>query len=358
MTVLMRIASALLHASLALYPARYRHKYGEERACIFQLALEEAATGGWLRLLTFCARELRDLPLALLQEHGKEWRLRMNSIQVSPSPMDDNLSGRQYFLFLVPFLAVLTLPLRTWIGSRFWAIPILVLLISTLILVVAGLTKSLPRWALPSWGLALSIINLLLLQIGYTIPGLFQLKAFLWTDFIPGRVLYALISNVLSMLPTVLLLVILAWLSNYLPVLSMFRQRLGRDWTLLPFLLYATNLLDPFYADSYGGLEPYQLLFTLILAGGAWFYLRTSQLPHRLTALLVATVLSGLVLALGIYLLYPLQAWVNDGFTHFPRWWEGMGPLLDTLVMLGWIYLVAAFGKSLSQGELRKMTAN
>jgi len=358
MITLMRIASALLHASLVLYPARYRLKYGEERACIFQLALEEAASGGWLRLLTFCARELRDLPLALLREHSKEWRLRMNGFQRSPSPMDDNLSGRQYLLFLIPFMAVLTLPLRSWIGSKFWVIPILVLLISTLILVVAGLTKSLPRWALPSWGLALSIINLLLLQIVYAIPGLSQLKAFLWTDFIPGRVLYALILDVLGMLPTVLLLIILAWLSNHLPILSTFRQRLGRDWTLLPFLLYATNLLDPFYADPYRGLEPYELLFTLILAGGAWSYLRTSQLSHRLMTLLVATVLSGLVLALGIYLLYPLQAWANDGFTHFPRWWEGMGPLLDTLVMLGWIYLVAAFGKSLRQSELPNMVTN
>lgn len=357
MTALMRIASALLHALLALYPARYRREYGEERACILRLALEEAATGGWPRLLTFCARELRDLPLMLLQEHSKEWRHRMNGIQKSPSLVEDNLSGRQYLLFLIPFLAVLTIPLRTWIGSNYWAIPILVLLISTLILVIAGLTKSLPRWALPSLGLAISIVNLLLLQsVVYATPGLSQLKAFLWRDFIPGRVFYALILDVLSLVPTLLLLVVLALLSNKLPVLSTFRQRLGRDWTLLPFLLYASNLLDPFYADPYRGLEPYQLLFTLILAGGAWFYLQTSRLPHRLIALLVATLLSGLVLALGIYLLYPVQSWVNDTIIDFPRWWEGTMPLLGTLVMMAGIYLMATFGKLLRQGELPKMT--
>ena len=276
----------------------------------------------------------------------------MGDIQQINSLVDDNLSGRQLLLFLVPFLAVLIIPLRAWLGNNFWAIPILVLLVSTLILVIAGLSKSLPRWALPSLGLAISIINLLLLQsVVYATPGLGQLKAFLWTDFIPGRVLYALILSVLSLVPTMLLLAALALLSNLLPILSTFRKRLRQDWTLLPFLLYATNLLDPFYADPYRGLEPYQLLFTLILAVGAWFYLLTSRLPNRLMTLLVATLLSGVVLALGIYLLYPVQTWVNDAIIDFPRWWESMLPLLDTLITLAGIYLTAAFGKLLQRGE-------
>jgi len=58
-------------------------------------------------------------------------------------------------------------------------------------------------------------------------------------------------------------------LSKDLPALSALRRRLGWDWTLLTFVLYTVNLLAPFYADEYRGLEPYQLFFLLILAGGA-----------------------------------------------------------------------------------------
>lgn len=358
MTFLVRIASKLLLASLLLYPVRYRREYGEERASILQLALDESASSGWGPLLHFCGRELRDLPLSLIREHVKEWRLSMDEIQQTTSMPEDNLSARQYLFFLVPFLAVLAFPFRNWLGSNFWAIPIIGLLVSTLILLIAGLIKNLPRWALPSLGLALSILHLLLFQsLVFATPGLTQLKNFLWTDFIPGRMLYALILAILDMVPTLLLLVVLAYLANQLPILTTFRQRLGRDWTLLPFLLYASNLLDPFYADPYRGLEPFELLFILILAGGAWFYLRTSLLSNRLKTLLVATLLSGLVLALGIYLLYPAQTWANDVITDFPRWWEGMIPLLDTLVMLVGIYLIAVFGKFLHQDELPKMTS-
>ncbi len=357
MTSLARVASAILCSSLALYPARYRREYGEERIRVLQLALDDAAAVGWLRLLQFCAREWRDLPLALLREHSKEWRLRMESVHQISSPMDENLSGRQLLFFLVPFLAVLIIPLRAWIGANFWAVPMLGVLVITLILTITGLARSLPRWALPSLGLTISLANLLFFQnLVYATPGLSQLKAALWTDSMPERVLYALILSILHLVPTLLLLIFLAVLSSQLPFLSAFWQRLGWDWTALPFLLYATNLMDPFYADPYRGLEPYQLLFTLVLAGGAWLYLRVSRLRERLAVLLVATLLSGLVLALGIYLIYPFQSWVDDVVHDFPRWWEGMLPLLNALVMLAFLYLTAGLGKFLRQTKPVEMT--
>jgi hypothetical protein len=350
MTTLVGIVSALLHASLVLYPVRYRREYGEERASVLQLALEEAAAGGWLCLLGFCARELRDLPVALLREHSKEWRL---------APLtDENLSLRQLLLFLVPFLVVIIASLGEWFGSNFWVIPIPGLLAVAIIAVIAGLFKGLPRWALSSLGLVISIANLFTFNsvMVWAIPLWSWLKHFLWTNFIPGRMLYVLIAEVFSLMPIFAVLVTLTLLSFVLPFLSAFRGRLGRDWTLLPFLLYSTRLLAPFYADAYRGLEPYQILFTLIMAGGAWFYLRASRPASRMALLLVATVVSGLVLALGIYLIYPLQSWVIEARTGFPRWWEGLYPVLSMLAMLAVLYLTAALGVFMHREKLDSLT--
>jgi hypothetical protein len=358
MNTLVQVISTLLHASLALYPARYRCEYGEEHLCVLQLALDEAATGGWLRLLGFFAREWRDLPLALLREHSREWMLRTNGVLQTDS-MPENLSVRQLLLFLVPFLIVLIASLNEWFGINFWAIPILGLMAVVVVAVIAGFINGLPRWALSSLGLVISIVNLFTFNdlLNWATPSFDWLRHFLWTDSIPARMLYVVIIEVFSLMPTFIVLVALALLSCVLPALSSFRQRLRQDWTLLPFLLYSTRLLAPVYADAYRGLEPYQLVFTLVIAAGAWFYLRTSRLLNRMALLLVATLLSGLVLALGIYLIYPVQTWVIEAITSFPRWWEGLYPLLSMLAALAVLYLMAAVGVSLHQDKLESLTS-
>lgn len=360
MMSLKRIVSALLHASLALYPARYRREYGEERASVLQLALEDSAAEGWLSLLGFWAREWRDLPMELLHEHSGEWKLRMHSTNPAGSQLDESLSVRQLLLFLAPFLVVFITPLIEWIGINFWAIPILGLLAVVVVAVIAGFIKGLPRWALSSLGLVISIVNLFTLNnlMVWATPFFSWLRHFLWTDSIPARMLYVVIIEVFSLMPTFIALVALALLSCVLPALSSFRQRLRQDWTLLPFLLYSTRLLAPLYADAYHGLEPYQLVFTLVIAAGAWFYLRTSRLLNRMSLLLVATLLSGLVLALGIYLIYPVQTWVIEAITSFPRWWEGLYPLLSMLATLAVLYLMAAVGVSLHQEKLESLTSS
>jgi hypothetical protein len=358
MTLLLRITFALLHGLLALYPARYRREYEEERACVLQLALKDASKGGLPRVIQVCAREMRDLPSALLREHYKEWRLRMNGVRRSTPLAEWGPSGRQLALFLVPFLIVLIVPLGNWFKVVLSPIPALVLLAVVLALGIIGLVKGLPGWALPSVGLAMSLLKLLFfIQWVYEIPGLTQLKNTLWTDFMPQRVLYALIVSILSWLPTVLLLVVIALLVTWLPGFSILRQRLQQDWTLLPFLLYATNLLTPLYADAYRRFEPYQLLFVLMMAGGAWYSLWTSRLRYRLIALLTVTLLSGLVLALGIYQIYPLQTWADDVVHDFPRWWEALQPLLDTLALLGALLTLAVFGRLLGGSERQRGAA-
>jgi hypothetical protein len=363
-TILIHLASVLLQGSLALFPPGYRREYGEEHACVLRLALAEAAGCGGLPLLHFIAREGRDLPLALFQAHQKEWKVSMNGIRQFTLPPGDALAGRQTLWFLLPFLVALVASFEGLIPVSFIAIPaaflFLGLLALVLVVAIAGIFKSLPLWALPSLGLVISLFNLVLLYSlspNYT-PGLSELKEVLWTGFMPGRVLYALIANIYSMAPGILLLAGVALLSTRLPALSAFRQRLGRDWTLLPLVVYTSNLITPFFYDPYRGREPYMLLFHLILLGGVWLYLRGSRAPARLAALLVATLLSGLVLSLAVYLLYPQQGWVISGTgAGFPRWWETLGPLLGTLVFLAALGLMAAFGSGLSQGARPEMAS-
>jgi hypothetical protein len=205
-------------------------------------------------------------------------------------------------------------------------------------------------------GLLIGVSGLLLLGAGG--PGLGDLKAILWTGFIPGRVLYGLIADFYRMVPAMLLLAGLALLSTRLPALSGFRQQLGRDWTLLPLMLYVGFLITPYFYDPYRGREPYALLFDLILLGGVWLYLRGSRPATRLAALLVATLLSGLALSLMVYLLYPHQDWVISGTgAGFPRWWETLGPLLEALAFLAALGLLAAFGSRLRQRARPEVTS-
>ena len=237
-------------------------------------------------------------------------------------------------------MAVLVIPVRNIIPGNFWLAPILGALGVSVALTIAGLAKRLPQWALPSLGLVISLANLLAFKsIMYGTPGLLQLKNFLWTDFIPGRVLYALIVALLGLVPSLLLL---AWLGRFI-----FRQSLGSGWTLIPFLLYVSNLMTPFFADPYQGLEPYQLLFTLVLAGGALVFIRASGPLLRLAALYLATLICGLILSLGIYQIYPLQSWVGEAGGGFPRWWDGLQPILATLALLAGLYLTTVIGKTL-----------
>lgn len=348
MTVLVRIVAALMYRFLSLFPPNYRREYQEERACVLRLALEERAAHGYLPLLRFCARELRDLPAAILRAHWREWRKKMNGSRQSASLSENGLKGWHLLWFVFPFLVTIIIPLAGLVGPGFW-IPSVPLLIITVIVAVAGFTRGVPRWALPSLGLAISLANLLIMQATFMRAGgsdlLVRLKAVLWTDVMVERVLYALISNAVYLAPAVLILLLLALVAITLPGLPLLRDQLAQTWTVLPFLLYTTSLLTPFITtDVYQGLALYQLLFLLLLVIGAWFYLRASRPAVQMAALLVATLLCGVVLSLGIYLVYPQQSWIYRAGA-FPRWWETLGPLLETAVRLAALVLLAVVAR-------------
>jgi hypothetical protein len=66
-----RIFGLLLH----LYPTKFQYEYGEELQSDFDRQLEEArSVSGW-EFLSVCLRELRDLPVNLLQTHLEKKRM-------------------------------------------------------------------------------------------------------------------------------------------------------------------------------------------------------------------------------------------------------------------------------------------
>lgn len=270
----------------------------------------------------------------------------MNAFLRSTFPPGETPSGRVLVWFLIPFLAMLVIPLAALTRSGFAAVPVVIGLLAALAVVVAGLARGLPRWSLPSLGLAISLLRLL--AFGFVMipfmPMLMVWKGALWADMTRGRVLYGLILSFIQTLPAVLALVILAALALTLPSLSAFRQRLAKDWTLLPLLLYASNLLAPIYMDEYHPFELYEIAFAAVLMVGAWLYLRNSRSWVRLAILLAGTLLAQFVIALGVYVTYPSQPWVSQVEADFPRWWETLIPVLDAVGLIGMMGVAAGLG--------------
>lgn len=265
-------------------------------------------------------------------------------MEISPQTIEKPLTFRQSALFMSPFVAFVFFSLSEMSQISWLVVPILGLMGLMLGIAIWGLVKKLPLWALPCWGVVLGVLKLFTTGLVYAMPGLGRLKALLWTDSSASRVLYALIMAFLEVLPSVLLLGGLALLVAWMPALAGWRRRLKQDWTLLPLLLYVANLWAPAYADAYRGMAPYEVAFTLILAAGIWPYLRAARPRVRMIMLLAATLLAGGVLAFSIYQLYPLQTWAQSTFTTFPRWWETLMPLLNTLALLVALCVLALFG--------------
>jgi hypothetical protein len=183
-------------------------------------------------------------------------------------------------------------------------------------------------WAIPSVGFLIGIASILIFQS--------------WINFLPplphfssvlGQVLGVAIDRLMFFGHLLLLSALLMLAAAWLPLLRPFYTGLRRDWSLLSLLLYGSMpLILLIVFDEYQGSAPYKIAGLLILAVGAWVFLRRSQPGTRLHALLVAVVLTMGLAGLGKYLLYPYQLW--SAHTTFPRWWEALVPLIEGAVLL------------------------
>ncbi len=113
-----------------------------------------------------------------------------------------------------------------------------------------------------------------------------------------------------------------------------FYQRLRDDWTLLSFIIYGTA---PFMLvisfDDYQNEEPYLFLSFLILAVGAWFYLRNKAPWKRFWSLFIGLALSMFTSAIGKGILYA-GPWPR------PKYFTWQTEMLSTIVLWGWLALI------------------
>ncbi len=280
MTPLARVVSTLLRRSLSLFPARYRREYGEERACVLQLALEEAAAEGWLLLMEFCAREWRDLPLALLREYGKEWRVRMEAdgshLESEREPGYTIWIGLLPFVLLGSMVALFEVP-REWGNQDLFLTLSGLLMFGGYLVILAGLLAgalaAFPRWSFPY--LIYGFIFALYISNAST-PGLVVFDIEMW-----GRELWGWRAWV----PLGVVILLIAFLNRYPgKLLVKLWGDVAKNWSRLTFGLY--GLLPLLMFISFDEMDnrfsfPGAVAGAILLLFGAFLYLRLKSPAWR-----------------------------------------------------------------------------
>jgi hypothetical protein len=320
---------------LKLFPKSYRAEYSNEIEFVIRQTLDRAVLQGRLPLLRMAWRERRDLPKAALRAHIKESKRRITESGAAGSPVDDPVVGWHLIIVFVPFLMALAIPSLNLAGrfvhlSDFEIVILLVGLLAVLmcLVIIAGFAKGLPRWSIPSAGLLICIIGYQIFTAWVEVtPPQFHLGSVSEEVFFTIGMGFIFYGHMLLL--SVVLVLAAAWVRPLRP----FYERVRWDWSLLSFMLYSGALVALLLMfGRYQGAELYQLAGFLILAVGAWVYLRLKQAKTRLSALLTAEAITMGLIGIGKYLLYPQQVWVVH--STYPRWWEALVPLIDGVTLL------------------------
>ncbi len=327
----------LYSALLRCYPPAFRGEFADEMCGTFSEALAEAAEVGFRAILQVMLKELRDLPPAAWQARRAE--RNDNGIDLQAW---DFLSKKELALALAAFAIPMAWIAANTSQSVLGPVAVLAGLAFLLVTLVAGIWRGFPRWSLPYLSLGISILGYLVL--------------FEWVaDLITPHLISRWMPNVMGESGRLLLQTFWAgflWLGlfaftfliiGFLALLRRFRPlylRIRQDWTLASFILYGEAMFALVVLfDEYRYEEPYAIASLLLLAGGAWLYLRNPLPWRRLLALLGALTLAMWVAALGKWLIVPQQRWV-EWFQRYPaqeeRWFEAGRTLLEW----GWMVVV------------------
>lgn len=314
---------------LQLYPRSFQAEFGEEMQSVLAAELAEAAKRGTAAVARVCWRELCDSPVAIIREHWRERRHMMDTQSLERA----SLWGVLAALVIFPLAAIPRreeLPQVVQFAAYYGAFGL------AIVLLVIGLAKGLPVWSLPSLGLFLA---------GFIYrPVFLDLNPFLMSLLPPPLhgPLYWLINSGSLWLGLLVLLIILVTASAILPPLRPLYQRFQRDWTLLSFIVYGASAISLYQTfDEYKHEGLYALTSVLLLAVGAWLYLRSAHRRQRRLALFTALTLVAVTITIGKWLILPGQDWPSLLGGYMPesrRWTE---PLF-TLVEWGWIMIVMA----------------
>lgn len=324
--------TALYGRLLYLYPRQYRLSCGSEMETVFQQIVRSAGSHGRWPLMNAVGRELRDLPLAVWRSHRRDWRRKRMEEQSNGSLPKDGSPRWWLLLFLAPYLVAMAFVLTAWprlaVQAPSWLPPVRAFgsLILMLALIVYGLKRGLPSWALPAVGFLFAILGMMLFSSWRSaLPIAPRFTGNVWVKVRPAMrndLLYAGHILVLAML-LLMMAAKLSWLRT-------FYLRARNDWTLLSFMLYGATILTVLIGDDISpGQAPFKLLGLAVLAAGAYAYLRLSTPWKRLGVLLLGILLAMGVMSLMVYLLYDSRP-----SHHFPLWWEMLIFLFDGIALM------------------------
>jgi len=336
-----RLLLKLYRVLMALYPAEFRDRFGEEMQDDFQSALIEAQSPHGAPPLQLAWRELRDWPGSVWREYLRAGRNKMFSNRV----MDEKPLQRKELLAAMTFflLPVFSILLVTDTNSPQWKDYILLLLFWGSIIFAVGLaiSKRVPRWSLPYLGF-ISIVGVILTRTDRIWSWIFPyfIKSFgsrtIWP--LSVRIIYVGIFGFIMMVMILLSALLLVNLLRLLPYTRGIWKRIRADWTQLSFMLYGGLV---FYIlllfDEYRYEEVWKFIAWTCLALGAWFYLRAKEQLRRILALTLGATGAMWIVTLAKWILIPFQMWPN-GYPIAPsettRWLETSSAMLD------WVFLL------------------
>jgi hypothetical protein len=281
MNRLIRVYAALSR----LYPHRFRAEFRDEMQSVFADAVNDAAKRGLVALVKVCAREVWEMPAALVREHQSNLREeeQMSAIPVTreAASRQDAPSGASWSAALataLPFLVYgLTIVLERIVTLDMYGRtslppePLLVRLIGYLILLIGlgvGWVRGFPRWAVGYISVAFVTM---LWWMDLAAPHLRSLGIVISNDWYERLGWRALIPF------GVMAVTALAWTRSLRP-LGQFVVGIWEDWTRVSLVLYGFFVWLMLVAGSDSFHHPLlnasMLVSTGILALGAGVYAR------------------------------------------------------------------------------------
>ncbi len=301
----MKWAGRIFTLLLRLYPPDFHDEFGEEMTAVFTLAFADARQRGRAAMLTWCGREFTTLLVTLMQEQWRSWRREdavMNPTNSVNHTLDTDqsehemplailagilpfvLSGLMYVLKGVNYHAPIA-----WLGrgtSGLHGYLGLIVLGLALIGLGIGWAQRFPRWSYAYLGVTImnsisraSISTQGLRLFGYT----FGREQWGWRGWVPLLALTAIMLLITRSLRPLRQLFVGMW----------------QDWTRLSFVLYGalTCLILGVAYDNKGWYDntlflPLNMfLLTLVIAGGAFYYMWYRRPWQRVVALQLAIIL-------------------------------------------------------------------
>ncbi len=255
---------------------------------------------------------------------------------------------------LLNLLHALNIGIPMWVGTGLGLV--------VLITFIIGLIRGLPRWSLPYTGVIGLTLSWILTHRG-TFMGLDTRAGLLdpllgWTD----RLFHTVMRTspwivrvvvgtgwdwvVLLGLTAIGVLIVAACQAVILPLRPLY-ARIRDDWTLLSFGLYGSAMMAVSYTfeDYPSAKYPFMIVSFLILAAGAWMYIRSGrasgQVNHsqRALPLFAAMVLTMILGATGKALIHAGTGWPHSHWPYYDTapWYR---VVLNTALLWGWVMVV------------------